>query len=220
MSPCRAHCCHTWSVVFAVIGFAAAAGLIVLLPGPDTLVVLRSLIREGRPQARRTVLGVLTGLTIWAGCAVLGLSALLRASHDGYLALRLVGAVYLCILGIQAFRARGVSAELTSGAEGKRRRGVIGTGYVAGLTTDLLNPKVGVFFVTFLPAFVPHGEPIGPVTLLFGALFVIETGLYFVAFLTFADRLMAGMQRPRVRLVLDKCTGAVLVGFGLRLALE
>jgi threonine/homoserine/homoserine lactone efflux protein len=213
-------CCDTGIVVLAVLGFSLAAGLIVLLPGPDTLVVLRSLIREGRPRARRTVLGVLTGLTIWAGCAVLGLSALLRASHDGYLALRLVGAVYLCVLGIQAFRARGVSAELTSGGEGKRRRGVIGTGYVAGLTTDLLNPKVGVFFVTFLPAFVPHGEPIGPVTLLFGALFVIETGLYFVLFLAFADRLMAGMQRPRVRLVLDKCTGAVLVGFGLRLALE
>jgi threonine/homoserine/homoserine lactone efflux protein len=207
-------------VVIAVIGFAAAAGLIVLLPGPDTLVVLRSLIREGRPQARRTVAGVLTGLTIWAGCAVLGLSALLRASHDGYLALRLVGAIYLCLLGIQAFRSRGVSAELAAGGEGPRRRGVIGTGYVAGLTTDLLNPKVGVFFVTFLPAFVPHGEPIGPVTLLFGAMFVVETALYFVVFLTFADRLMAGMQRPRVRLVLDRCTGAVLVGFGLRLALQ
>jgi threonine/homoserine/homoserine lactone efflux protein len=207
-------------VVIAVIGFAAAAGLIVLLPGPDTLVVLRSLIRDGRPQARRTVLGVLTGLTIWAGCAVLGLSALLRASHDGYLALRLAGAVYLCVLGIQAFRSRGASAELTGTGASARRRGVIGTGYVAGLTTDLLNPKVGVFFVTFLPAFVPHGAPIGPITLLFGAMFVVETALYFVVFLAFADRLMAGMQRPRVRFLLDKCTGAVLVGFGLRLALQ
>ncbi|HEX3823583.1 MAG TPA: LysE family translocator [Mycobacteriales bacterium] len=207
-------------MVIAVIGFAAAAGLIVLLPGPDTLVVLRSLIRAGRPQARRTVLGVLTGLTIWAGCAVLGLSALLRASHDGYLALRLAGAVYLCILGIQAFRSRGASAELTGTSDSARRRGVIGTGYVAGLTTDLLNPKVGVFFVTFLPAFVPHGAPIGPITLLFGAMFVVETALYFVVFLAFADRLMAGMQRPRVRFLLDKCTGAVLVGFGLRLALD
>jgi threonine/homoserine/homoserine lactone efflux protein len=207
-------------VVLAVLGFSLAAGLIVLLPGPDTLVVLRSLVRDGRPQARRTVFGVLTGLTIWAGCAVIGLSALLRASHDGYLALRLAGAVYLCALGIQAFRSRGVSAELTAGGAPPRRRGVIGTGYVAGLTTDLLNPKVGVFFVTFLPAFVPHGEPIGLVTLLFGAIFVIETGLYFVVFLRFADRLMAGMQRPRVRALLDRCTGAVLIGFGLRLALE
>jgi threonine/homoserine/homoserine lactone efflux protein len=207
-------------MILAIVGFAAAAGLIVLLPGPDTLVVLRTLIRSGQSQARRAVFGVLTGLTIWASGAVLGLSALLRASHDGYLALRLAGAVYLCVLGIQAFRSRGVSAEVTGAANSARRRGVVGTGYLAGLTTDLLNPKVGVFFVTFLPAFVPHGEPIGPVTLLFGAMFVVETGLYFVVFLAFADRLMAGMQRPRLSRVRDRCTGAVLVGFGLRLALD
>jgi threonine/homoserine/homoserine lactone efflux protein len=207
-------------MLLAVIGFAAAAGLIVLLPGPDTLVVLRALLRNGHRQALRTVWGVLTGLTIWVSGAVLGLSALLRASHDGYTALRLAGAVYLCILGIQAFRSRGVTAELEPSPTRDRRRGVIGTGYVAGLTTDLLNPKVGVFFVTFLPAFVPHGEPIGEVTLLFGAIFVVETGLYFLVFLRFAARLMAGLGRPRIRRALDLCTGFVLVGFGLRLALE
>jgi threonine/homoserine/homoserine lactone efflux protein len=209
-------------VVLAIIGFAAAAGLIILLPGPDTLVVLRSLLRQGERDARRTVLGVLTGLTIWALCAALGLSALLRASHDGYTALRIAGAVYLCALGIQAFRSRGVTAELEPQAEQTRtrRRGVIGTGYMAGLTTDLLNPKVGVFFVTFLPAFVPHGEPIGLVTLLFGVMFMVETGLYFLVFLKFANRLMAGLRRPRLRRTLDLSTGAILVGFGLRLALD
>jgi threonine/homoserine/homoserine lactone efflux protein len=74
--------------------------------------------------------------------------------------------------------------------------------------------------VTFLPAFVPHGEPIGPVTLLFGAIFVVETGLYFLVFIRFANRLIAGMRRPRIRRALDLSTGAVLVGFGVRLALE
>jgi len=207
-------------VLVAIVGFAAASALIILLPGPDTLVVLRALLREGRPQARRTVAGVLTGLSMWVGGAVLGLSALLRASHDGYAALRIAGAVYLCALGIQAFRSRGATAELTSSPSEARRRGLIGTGYRAGLTTDLLNPKVGVFFVTFLPAFVPHGEPIGLVTLVFGAVFVLETGLYFVIFLKFADRLMATMRRERVRQVLDRCTGAILLGFGLRLGLE
>jgi threonine/homoserine/homoserine lactone efflux protein len=207
-------------MLIAIVGFAAAAGLIILLPGPDTLVVLRALVREGRPQAKRTVAGVLTGLTIWVCGAVLGVSALLRASHEGYTVLRLVGAGYLCIIGIQTFRSRGATAELQPRDAPVRRRGVIGTGYLAGLTTDLLNPKVGVFFVTFLPAFVPHGEPIGRVTLLLGAMFVIETGLYFVVFLSFADRLMASLRRPRLRQALDRCTGAILVGFGVRLALE
>jgi threonine/homoserine/homoserine lactone efflux protein len=217
-------------MAIALVGFIAAAALIVLIPGPDTLVVLRALLRSGPRQARRTVAGVLTGLTIWASCAVLGISALLRASHTGYAALRIVGAVYLCIIGIQAFRSRGVSAEIdahggdaveaAADAAPRRRGGVLGTGYAAGVTTDLLNPKVGVFFVTFLPAFVPHGEPVGLITLLFGAIFVIETGLYFVVLLRFADRLMSAMRRPRTRRALDRSTGLVLFGFGIRLALE
>jgi threonine/homoserine/homoserine lactone efflux protein len=212
--------CQDGEVLIACLSFFAAAGLIILLPGPDTLVVLRALLRDGKPQARRTVAGVLTGLSIWAGGAVLGLSALLRASNDGYTALRIAGGIYLCVLGIQAFRSRGATAELTASDDARRRRGVIGTGYLAGLTTDLLNPKVGVFFVTFLPAFLPQGEPVGVATTIFGLMFVLETGLYFVLFLAFAERLMAGMRRPRVRSILDRCTGAVLLGFGVRLAIE
>jgi threonine/homoserine/homoserine lactone efflux protein len=207
-------------VLFAILGFLGASALIILLPGPDTLVVLRSLLRQGRGDAWRTSLGVLTGLSIWATGAVVGLSALLRASHDGYMALRIAGGIYLCLLGIQAFRSRGASAELTHSESQPRRRGIIGTGYLAGVTTDLLNPKVGVFFVTFLPAFLPHGAPIGLTTAMFGAMFVVETGLYLALLLTFAERLMAGMRRPRFRQLLDRGTGAVLLGFGIRLAIE
>jgi threonine/homoserine/homoserine lactone efflux protein len=200
-----------------VLAFVGAASLVILLPGPDTLVVLRSLLREGRRTARRTALGVVTGLGVWVAAAALGLSALLRASHDGYDVLRLVGAGYLCLMGVQALRSRGASAELDNLAP---RRRVIGTGYLGGLTTDLLNPKVGVFFVTFLPAFVPHGYSVGLVTLLFGGIFVAETGLYFVVFLRFAERIVGWMRRPRLRKLLDRGTAAVLIGFGVRLALE
>lgn len=207
-------------MLLAVLGFIGASALIVLLPGPDTLVVLRSLLRRGRQDAWRTALGVLTGLAIWATGAVVGLSALLRASHDGYTALRIAGGVYLCVLGVQAFRARGASAAIDEQAAGPRRRGLIGTGYLAGITTDLLNPKVGVFFITFLPAFLPRGEPVGITTALLGAIFVAETAIYFALLLNFADRLIAGMRRPRVRRLLDRGTGAILLGFGARLALE
>lgn len=211
-------------MLVAVLGFLAASALIILLPGPDTLVVLRALLRQGKSSARRTALGVVTGLSIWATCAVVGISALLRASHDGYTALRIAGAVYLCIVGIQAWRSRGASAELDAVDNGdgqaQRRRGLIGTGYFGGLTTDLLNPKVGVFFVTFLPAFVPHGEPVGWVTLLFGGLFTIETALYFIVFLAFADKIVARLRRPRFRKLLDRGTGTILIGFGIRLAAE
>jgi threonine/homoserine/homoserine lactone efflux protein len=131
-------------MLVSLVTFGLAATLVVLLPGPDTLVVVRNLVRGGRSIAARTVLGVLSGLTVWVITAVLGLSAVLRASHDAYVGLRIVGAAYLIYLGIKSLRAR-EDKELSS-------RRLLGTGYTAGLLTDLLNPKVGVFFVTVLPA--------------------------------------------------------------------
>lgn len=200
----------------AVLTFSLAAMLIVLLPGPDTLVVVRNLVRDGRRTALLTVIGVLTGLTVWVGAASLGLSALLRASHDAYLGLRIAGAVYLVYLGVQSLRSR--SVVLTEDVP--VRRGLLGRGFGAGLATDLLNPKVGVFFVTFLPGFVPNGQPVGVTSLLFGAIFVVETALYFAVLLALAGRVTGWMNHPVVRRRLDRATGLVLIGFGARLATE
>jgi hypothetical protein len=111
--------------------FAVAATLIVLLPGPDTLVVVWNLLRGGRRMGVRAVMGILTGLTIWVVTAALGLSAVLRASHDAYLGLRIAGAVYLIALGVRSLRSRGE-------IEVSRKR-LLGTGYTSGLLTDLLN---------------------------------------------------------------------------------
>ena len=90
--------------------FAVAATLVVLLPGPDTLVVVRNLVKGGRRVAARTVLGVLSGLTVWVVTAVLGVSAVLRASHDAYIGLRFAGAVYLVYLGVRSLWARAGTA--------------------------------------------------------------------------------------------------------------
>ena len=208
----------------ALLTFTVAAGLIVLLPGPDTLVVLRNLLRHGRRRAALTVAGVLTGLTVWVAVAALGLSAVLRASTDAYAALRIAGAVYLLWLGIQSLRARrpalgDAGVFTTEGGPASTRRGLLGSGYGSGLATDLLNPKVGVFF-TFLPGFVPRGESVGTTTLLLGAVFVAETALYFTVLLLLAGRITGWMAHPRVQRRLDRATGLVLVGFGVRLAVE
>ena len=211
-------------MVTALVTFTVAAALIVLLPGPDTLVVLRNLLRHGRRRAVLTVAGVLSGLTVWVFAAALGLSAVLRASTDAYAALRIAGACYLLWLGIQSLRARrpalGTPAELAADGAGPPRRGLLGTGYGAGLATDLLNPKVGVFFVTFLPGFVPHGASVGVVSLVLGAVFIAETAIYFTVLLLLAGRITAWMHNPRVQRRLDRATGLVLIGFGLRLAVE
>jgi threonine/homoserine/homoserine lactone efflux protein len=200
----------------ALATFVPAAALIILVPGPDTLIVLRSIVRRGRAHGWATAAGVLSGLAVWAVVAAVGLAAVLRASETAYAVLRIAGACYLGYLGLQSLR----SLARKQPRDETERSGIIGTGYPAGLVTNLLNPKVGVFFVTFLPGFVPSGYPVGVTSLLFGGLFLLLTFGYFVLLLTFAARLTEWMRTPRVRRRLDAVTGAVLIGFGVRLGTE
>lgn len=202
-------------MLLAVLTFVGAATLIVLLPGPDTLVVVRSILRGGRRQGTLTALGNLCGLTLWVTAAAVGLAAMLEASEVGYAVLRIVGACYLVFLGVQAWRSRGRVDE-----PGEQRRGVLGTGFRAGVLTNLFNPKVGVFFVTFLPGFVPDGASVLGTTLLFGAIFIALTALYWVLLLGLAAKVTAWMNTPTIRRRLDAATATVLIGFGLRLATE
>jgi threonine/homoserine/homoserine lactone efflux protein len=196
----------------AIVG---AAVLIVLLPGPDTLVVVRSIVRGGRRQGILTALGNLCGLTLWVTAAAVGLAAMLEASEVGYAVLRIVGACYLVFLGVQAWRSRG-----QVGVPEGSRRGVLGTGFRAGILTNLFNPKVGVFFVTFLPGFVPEDASVLWTTLLFGAIFIVLTALYWVLLLGLAGQVTTWMNTPSVRRRLDAATAAVLIAFGVRLATE
>jgi threonine/homoserine/homoserine lactone efflux protein len=204
-------------MLLGVATFTLAAVLIILLPGPDTLVTVRSIVRGGRSSGIATAAGILVGLTIWVSVAALGLAAVLRASEVGYAILRVAGACYLVWLGVQSLRSVRRAAAV---AEVSGRRGLVGTGFSAGLITNLLNPKVGVFFVTFLPGFVPHGYPIGITSLLFGALFIVLSIGYYVVLLALATRVTGWMAQPRVRRRMDAVTGTVLVGFGVRLAIE
>jgi threonine/homoserine/homoserine lactone efflux protein len=207
-------------VLVALLGFAGAAFLIVLLPGPDTLVVVRSLLRFGRTNALRTVLGILVGLSLWVLAAALGLSAVLQASKDGYLALRCAGAAYLVWIGVQALRARPQKMPEADEPAPSTRRGLLGGGFVAGLLTDLLNPKVGVFFVAFLPGFVPHGYAVGSFTILLGAIFIAETAIYFAVFLLASHVITRWLNTPRIQRRVDRVTGLIFIGFGARLALD
>ena len=202
-------------MLLSVLAFVGAAVLIVLLPGPDTLVVVRSILRGGRRQGTLTALGNLCGLTLWVLAAALGLAAMLEASEVGYAVLRIVGACYLVLLGVQAWRSRGQVGTPDGG-----RPGVLGTGFRAGILTNLFNPKVGVFFVTFLPGFVPDGASVLGTTLLFGAIFILLTALYWVLLLGLAGQVTRWMNTPTVRRRLDAATATVLVAFGVRLATE
>ncbi len=209
-------------MLVSLASFSVAAALLVVLPGPDTLVVIRGLVRGGRGGGIRTSLGVLCGLLVWVGAAVLGLSALLRASEVGYQVLKIAGAGYLLWMGVQSLRSLRRSAPeiARAGGEAPAQPSMRSGGFVAGFLTDILNPKIGVLFVSFLPGFVPAGYPVGWMTLGFGAMYVALTAVYCAILVAASGTVATWMQTGRVRRRLDSIAGLVLIGFGIRLAME
>ena len=202
----------------AVLTFAAAAALLILVPGPDNVLVMHNALRGGRRFGQATAAGVLTGLLLWAAAAALGLSALLQASRVGYDVLRYVGAIYLIWLGVMSLRPRRTDAPAESGSD-ELTEGVR-LAYVTGVTTNLFNPKVGIFFISFLPAFIPHGASVGGISVLFGAMFVVETAAWFALLLWLVGRGASWLHQPRMQRRLERVTGVVLIGFGVRLAVR
>lgn len=201
----------------SLASFTLASTLLVLLPGPDSLVVMRGLARGGRAGGVRTSLGVMTGLLVWVLAAVLGLSAILQMSEIGYEVLKIVGGCYLVVLGVQTLRSiRSLRGGPSVDEAPSSRR----AGFLTGFTTDILNPKIGIMFITLLPGFVPDGAPVAWTTLGFGLVYLALTGVYFAVLIVAADRIGAWMRAPRIRRRIDLVAGLALVGFGLRLATE
>jgi threonine/homoserine/homoserine lactone efflux protein len=210
-------------VLVALVSFTFASVLIVLLPGPDSLVVVRGLVRGGRRGGASTAAGVLAGLAVWVAATTLGLSALLRASETGYEALKIAGAGYLLWIGARSLLAvRRSAGQVAAEGDGPMAPAPLlgGSGFGAGFLTDILNPKVGVFFISFLPGFVPAGHSVGWTTLGFGIWYTVLSALYFIGLIAVSGTIATWMAQARVRRRLDALTGLVLVGFGLRLATE
>jgi len=212
-------------VTTALLGFALAATLVILAPGPDFMLVMRNTVRGGRRAGWVTGCGTLSGLTVWALAAALGLSALLRVSHVAYDVLRFCGAAYLVWLGVTSlisFRRNptdraGRNADIAALGQAPVRPG---RAYLNGMLSNLLNPKISVFFMAFLPAFVPAGASASQFSLVLGAWFIAETGLWLAVVAWLADRGVRWLRRPTVQRWLERITGIVLIGFGLRLATE
>jgi RhtB (resistance to homoserine/threonine) family protein len=205
---------HLWA-------FVGIAALVIVAPGPDTVLVTKNALIHGRRAALGTSLGVNTGLLIWTVAAALGVAAVVRESAVAFTVLKLVGAVYLVWLGLQALRAarrHAVPEPLHAAAQSPRVGALLG--FRQGLLSNLANPKIAVFFTGLLPQFVSPREPILEPFLLLGGLFVLMTVVWLSGYALLAVRASALLGRPRVRATLDRVTGVVLVGLGVRLAFE
>ena len=201
--------------------FVGVAAVVILLPGPDTAVVTKNVLLHGRRAALGASAGVGAGLSVWTLAAAVGLASVIRASEVAFTVLKVVGALYLMWLGFEALRAaRHVPADdevrLTAARPVTGARG----GFWQGFLSDLANPKIGIFFTSLLPQFVDPGRPVLLPFLALGAVFVLMTVVWLVAYCLIAARAAETLRRPRVRSALDRVTGVVLIAIGLRLVTE
>ena len=198
----------------ALLPFLAISILLIAIPGPDTAVVTKNALLGGRRGGVLSALGVSTGLTVWTLAAALGIATLLRASEAAFLALKIAGALYLIWIGIPMLVR---ATRWTSRRALARHLGV--KALRQGLLSDLGDPKIAVFFTSFLPQFVRGGAVFLPLLVL-GGLFAVLTLAWLAAYALLIGRSSALLRRPGVRKVVDRVTGVVLIAFGVRLALE
>jgi threonine/homoserine/homoserine lactone efflux protein len=213
-----------------LIAFCAVAAVLVVTPGPDMALVARNALVGGRTAVPITVLGICAGIVVHALAAAIGLSALLKASATAYAVVKIAGGMYLAYLGVQAWRAS-YSAE---GADedwmlGPARR-LVGTvtrpsgdfdgaaAFRQGFVSNVLNPKLVVFFISVLPGFTGADGSFFLQVLVLGIAFEALTAIWLLSYGNGVARVGEAMRAPWIRHLLERISGTVLIALGLKIA--
>lgn len=206
-----------------LIAFAGLALALTLTPGADTALVTKNAVAHGRRAAYFSIFGISLGVSVHATASALGLSAIISQSALAFEVVKWLGAGYLVFVGIQTIRGEGKHAPVDDGpgaaTVGSARQGAKGA-FWQGLLTNLLNPKVALFYLTLLPQFISPGDPVLQRSLMLAGIHIGMGLTWLSAYAYFISRLAATMARPSVKRGVERVTGVLLVGLGLRLALE
>ncbi|MFI6371187.1 LysE family translocator [Streptomyces sp. NPDC050546] len=196
----------------------AAVGVLAVLtmvPGPDMAVVTKRAVACGWRDGLRTVGGITAGLLVWGVLTVVGLAAVLAASATAYTVVKLVGAAYLVVLGVQSLLG---SRKRRAGGQGGAAPAPAGNPWRTGLVSNVFNPKIAVFYTGLLPTLAPTGlSPHAGMALLV----LLHAGLTVVwlsGYVALLSKARTFFERPAVRRAMDRVTGVVLIGFGVKVA--
>lgn len=198
-------------------GFLIAAIVLNLTPGSDTMYILTRSVAQGRRAGLTSVAGIMSGCVVHVCCAAFGLSVILTTSATVFALVKWAGALYLIFLGIKTLMEKQTAFEGSKTPSGSDDMVKI---YKQGVITNVLNPKVALFFLSFLPQFINPVAATGPLPfLVLGGTFLI-TGSLWCLFLTGMAALMTQTLRANrnMALVMQKISGMIFIGFGLKLA--
>jgi threonine/homoserine/homoserine lactone efflux protein len=206
-----------------LVAWVALSALLIATPGPDTALIIRNALAAGPRASTMSALGVAAGTLVWVTASAVGAGLLLERSSTAFTVLRLAGAAYLCYLGLRSLGSppRGELPPRPSGAAGEGRFSLLKdrSAWSQGLFSNLLNPKTGAFFVTVMPQFTIPGDPAIRLLLMVAA-FEVMLVAWLIAYGHVVSRLGRSGLGTRVRQVMTRVTGLVLIGLGARLAFE
>lgn len=197
--------------------------LLIILPGPDTAIATKNTLTVSRKGGLQTIIGSCCGLLIHTCAAVIGLSAIIVKSAYIFAVLKYVGAVYLCYLGIKTLwtlRTIRTQSPVVDDVGSIEHKYSHQSCFKQGFLTNVTNPKVAVFFLTFLPQFVVGNSGTFFPFLIMGLIYTALTMLWFIFYVYLLDRISAFMKKPSTKAVIEGLTGAILIAFGIKLALE
>lgn len=193
---------------------------LIILPGPDTAIATKNTLTVGRMGGLKTALGTCCALLIHTSAAVLGLSAIIVKSALLFSVFKYVGAVYLIYLGVKTLWSLKKKEEAASVEMNTKKQFENTSCFKQGFLTNILNPKVAVFFLTFLPQFVESGSNTFMPFLLMGITYTVLTSIWFLLYVYLINQISAFMKRPKAQNIIEGVTGTILIGFGIKLALE
>lgn len=203
-------------MIESLLSFAVLAGLLTIVPGIDTTLVLRTAITRGNKEAFAAMFGISLGVLVWGVAAAVGVSALLLVSEVAFQAVKYAGAAYLLYMGFQLIR----NAEQHQTSEVEVKAGSLWAMFIRGLTANLLNPKVGVFYMAVLPQFIWAGAEGWLAGILLSLVHVVE-GVIWLSVMILATNFARGfLSKPKSKMWIDRIAGSALIGFGLKTALE
>jgi threonine/homoserine/homoserine lactone efflux protein len=212
-------------MTFSVDGrFAAWIGVALVLivtPGPDTALIIRNALRAGARSASLSAVGVGVGSAAWAAASVIGVAALLETSDVAFTVFKLAGAAYLVYLGVGTLTGtfRPVRADATGPAPAAPASMSAWSAFVQGVLNNLLNPKAGAIFATVMPQFIEPGDSTSRLVLMVACYDAIVIA-WLCAYALVVSRARRTSAGARVRKGLERVTGTVMIGLGVRLALE